>query len=177
MISFGWCGCCFISQISYQSFLVIWLLCGFPVNHPCVIPSFWFASEPPAEPSGLPEQESLEVAGGEAVNPELWSGMLLVSEHASSSERPLEGGGTLAAISPRCSLALPNRAAAVDKTLQCLQFSNMCLKMWCSSSPFTKCQLQLLQPVVSDLSLSLKSYSVKPASSYYHCVFFPCRLN
>lgn len=57
----------------------------------------------------------VEGDGGEAVNLELWSGMLLVSEHASSSsyERPLKEDGMLTTtpcitISPRFSLALPD---------------------------------------------------------------------
>lgn len=52
----------------------------------------------------------------QAVNLELWSGMLFVSELASSSsyERPLKEDGMLtkplrATISPLCSLSLPGR--------------------------------------------------------------------
>lgn len=45
--------------------------------------------------------------GGEAVNTELWSGMLLVSEHASSFsyERPLNDDGMLT--TPPCATIAP----------------------------------------------------------------------
>lgn len=45
--------------------------------------------------------------GGEAVNTELWSGMPLVSEHASSFsyERPLKDDGTLT--TPPCATIAP----------------------------------------------------------------------
>lgn len=66
----------------------------------------------------------MEVDAGEAVNLELWSGMLFVSEHASSSsyERPLKEDGMLTTtlcttISPLLSFALPDRALAVESAV------------------------------------------------------------
>ncbi len=66
----------------------------------------------------------MEGDGGEAVNLEPWSGMLLVSEHASSSsyERPLKEDGMLTTtprttISPLFSLALAADSAVFGSVL------------------------------------------------------------
>lgn len=62
--------------------------------------------------------------GGEAVNTELWSGMLLVSKHASSFsyERPLNDDGMLttppcATIAPLFRLLSPVRTAGTVENL------------------------------------------------------------
>lgn len=67
---------------------------------------------------------TVEGDSGEAVNLELWSGMLLVSEHASSSsyERPLKEDGMLTTtprttISPLFSLASPGLALAAESAV------------------------------------------------------------